>query len=504
MKRLAWALILFLVALAPLFAVEDYRTRIAVLPMENRTQEARYDSICRTVTETVALVFRLMGKYLVVESDEDPGLLSVDTSSDAALTAFAEASKYDEVLLGNASKDDAGVLNFKLSLFSRADGKVKFEAASTAHSILEVFDAADEITVGLLSQVSDIHIGFGAIDVKTASGKGTYTVYLNDAKIRNPKSMLGKVLNGTYTISIRQNRLLGDTEIFRQEIKVFEDQTAPVSFSIPTATPEETAYIQSQKAKLLSTPPDQIQTLLTSIADFQAKTGSVDYDDTLSSLQSQTIVDAGAKALDMLRAATKANDDIFYAKKPDFTLALTGYGGLARMVSDAFDYTVLEPGEQSIFSAPSLVRVAPDGTVFVLDSGEKVQLRASGDGKTVTATLPLHDAAATVSAGQFAFDASSRGYYLGPNQTDIAELDRNLQTIRTIAIPDYTPSDSVPLIAISDDGLVYLLGGSQVIVFAPGGQREADIEKSLQAGLTQSAIGSIDGLFFDRDRKSVV
>jgi hypothetical protein len=495
MRRFAWACILLLVVLAPAFAVDDYRTRIAVAPMENRTQEARFDSVCRTVTETVALVFRLMGRYLVVESDDDPALLSVDTSSDAALANFAESSKYDEVLLGSASKDDAGVLTFKLSLFSRADGKIKYEATSTASSILDVFDAADEITVGLLSQVSNIHIGFGVIEVKTSSGKGAYAVYLNDAKIRNPKTMLGKVLNGTYTITIHQNRLLGDTEIFRKEIKVFEDQTTAVSFSIPVATPEEKAFVEAQKAKLLSTPPDQVQTLLKNIADFQAKTGSIDYDDTLNGVQSKTITDAGAKALDMLRAATKTDDDIFYAKKPDFKAAQSGYGDLAKMVSDSFDFQLLEPGDQPVFSAPTAVQVAPDGTVYVLDSAGQVQLRAAGDGKTLGATLPVHDADATANPGQIACDPASHAYYIPADAAEITELDKNLQAVKTITIPGYTPAGGALMAAISEDGLIYLLGGSQVIVFAPGGQRETDVEKAIQAGLDQG--GTVDGVFFD-------
>ncbi|MGA2977025.1 MAG: NHL repeat-containing protein [Spirochaetia bacterium] len=480
-------------------ALDDFRTRIAVLPMQNATQEARYNSICQTVTETVALVFRLMGKYNVVESDEDPGLLNVDTSTTDTLAAFAEASKYDEVLVGLASKDDTGTLTFRLSLFSRKEGKIKYDSSSTAGSILEVFDAADEITVGLLSQVSDIHIGFGAIEVKAASGKGAYAVFLNDAKIRNPKTMLGKVLNGTYTLSIHQNRLLGDTEIYRQEIKVFEDETTTVSFPIPAATPEETAFIEAQKQKLLTAPADQIETLLTDIATFQQKSQGIDYDDTLKAAQAQTLAAAGARAMDMLKTATAAADGKFYAKNPDFKTARESYEQLTRMISNPFDYQMLDKGAQSPFTSPSEIQVAPDGTIFILDSAVKIRIGSSSDGKTLTGAMSLDNAQPTNTNGHVAFDASSRGYYIHPDLSEIMELDKNLQKIKTIPVPGLQPDPQTILrVAVSEEGEIYLLGGSQVIVFEPGGQRESEIEKSLQAGLQQNSVAAVDGVFIDR------
>jgi DNA-binding beta-propeller fold protein YncE len=482
------------------FGIEDFRTRIAVLPMRNATQEARFDSICQTVTETVALVFRLMGKYLVVESDEDPGLLQVDTSSAETLAAFAEASRYDEVLVGLASKDENGALTFRLSLFSRAEGKIKYDSSAKAESILEVFDAADEITIGLLSQVSDIHIGFGVIEVKAASGTGTYSVFLNDAKIRNPKSMLRKVLNGTYTLSIHQNRLLGDTEIYRKEIKVFEDQTTTVSFPIPTATREETAFIEAEKQKLLATPADQIDTLLTSIAAFQQQSQGIDYDETLKALQIQTLSAAGTKALDMLKTATAAADGKFYAKNPDFKTARESYGELARMISNVFDYQLLETGDQPYFYAPSEVCVARDGTVVVLDESDRLRIGSSPDGKTLTAQLHIEDADSTLTDGHIAFDASSRAYFVHPDLAGILVLDRTLEKIRTIPVPGLQPDPrAILMIAVSDEGVIYVLGGSQVIALEPGGQRDSEIEKSLQAGLEENNIGTVDGVFIDHE-----
>jgi len=497
-RRAVLAVVFLLLAAVSASAVDDYRTRIAVLPMKNATQEARYDSVCQTVTETVALVFRLMGKYLVVESDEDPGLLQVDATSMETLGAFAEASRYDEVLVGLTSKDDSGVLTFRLSLFNRAEGKYKYESVSTARGILEVFDAADEITVGLLSQVSDIHIGFGGIEVAASSGTGSYTVYLNDARIRNPKTMLGKVLNGTYTLSIHQQRILGDTEIYRGEIKVFEDETTKVSFVIPSATAAETAYIASQKAKLLATPEDQIESLLSGIAAFQQQSQGIDYDEALAAQQAQALTAAGARAVEMLKAATAQADGAFYAKNPDFKTARQQYQELSRMVSNAFDYAAVTNGTLAPFASPALVRVAPNGTVVVLDASEKIRITSSPDGRTLAQEKLVDDALSTFTDGQLAFDASSRAYYVHPELGAIVELDSALQPIRTIPIPGLQQDPQVVTrIAVSDDGLIYLVSGSQVVVFEPGASRESEIEKALQDVLQEHSVAAVNGLFID-------
>jgi hypothetical protein len=188
----------------------------------------------------------------------------------------------------------------------------------------------------------------------------------------------------------------------------------------------------------------------------------------------------------------------FYAKSPDFKTAQQSYERLARMVSNAFDYKLVENGALPPFTSPRVVGVAPDGTVLVLDASEKIRIASATDGTTLSQAMAVDGAASTFTDGDLAFDASSRVYYVHPDLADIAELDRNLQSIRTIPVPGLQrdPQTSTR-IAVSDEGVIYLLSGSQVIVFEPGAARETEIEASIQDALEKNSVAIVNGAFID-------
>ena len=327
-----------------LVALDDYRVRISVIPVQNATGNDSFNSVCQTATDTVDLVLRLLGAYTVIDSASLTGVDLTDLEELEALATVAEKYRLDEIVFGTARSDSDGNLTFQLKLYNRADGKVKYSTEAVAESIFDVFDAADQITVGLISQMSDIHIGFGGVEIDRTGGTGVYTVYLNEERIRNPEKMLAKILNGSYTLSIKQSRLLGESEIYSSAIEIFEDKTTKVSFSIPPATEEEIAYFQSQREKLeeAATTTNDIENLLGEIARFQRITANIDYDATMVNKSGSVLDEAGTRAVELLESLMIEADQEYYARRPDFDGALESYGRISRLINDIYDFNILD------------------------------------------------------------------------------------------------------------------------------------------------------------------
>ena len=147
-----FSLLLLLTALsAP--AQEDSRYRIAIIPMENGTGLEQYNPLCSTISDTISLVMEFLKDYRVLdEKDFDPDGLAAQNEL-SRLRSLAREEGIDGIIFGRMQVLD-DVFEFTLSLYDVEDGEIAIRQVAEAYSVLEVFDAADELTEGLISQLS--------------------------------------------------------------------------------------------------------------------------------------------------------------------------------------------------------------------------------------------------------------------------------------------------------------------------------------------------------------
>lgn len=502
-----------LVIIVPGFTLDDYRTRIGVIPMANKTGDPQYDAVCTTVSDTVALVLRFLQDYLVSTSDEDPELELYIGEDVSSLQALGDKKGYDEILFGDAVSTPQGGFIFNLSIFNRIEGKVLINQQAEADSLLGVFDAADEITMKLISQISDVHIAFGSIDLIKAGGSGLYDVYLDNKKIRNPKKLFKKVLNGSYTISIHQNRLLGDTVVYEEKIDVFENQRTVVNFTIPKASEEEYQYIEKLKEVVLdkTRDKDSMDDFLRGIAEFQRETQKIDYDADLIERREQILEEVGASATKVLEDIINEADEKYFAEKPDFNKALEEYESVSRLVNNTFEYTVLDPSsmgadeedEGNVLVQPFFIAAAGEDTLFIMEGATSLFIRSLNKNLEIIASTELQDWV-EVDFKACTADTFNRFYYISPGTGEITVYNRYLEKSSRIPIPDYTPDDAKPVhLAVSPDGIFYIFDGESFIVFEPSEEpeippeRDTIIENTLVDAFSTFEGNPLSKMFFD-------
>lgn len=509
-KPLFLVSVLFLAAAGMAGGLEDYKTRIAVVPMVNNTGDTQYDALCTTVTDTVGLVLQFLKDYLVFTEDEIPEIAQLEQTGPETLNTLGREEGLDEIIFGSAELREEGGFLFTLSIFNTYEGAVQVRETAEAESIFDIFDAADNITMALIAQVSDIHIGFGAIDLRRGEGYGTFEVYLDDKPVRNYERVFRRVLNGGYLLSVHQERLLGDTVVFEKAIEVYENKTTSLSFDIPGASEKEFRYLETEGGKLLdlAEDPENIEQFLSGIADFQRKTRRTGYDARLEERRNEILKTAGTTAVEVLEELKQQGDGLYYRQDPDFSAAFALFSTISDLLNNIFHYTFIDDEELNI-QLPVLVRTAGDEGFFTFDGGEEgLKLRSFTAGGKQKGELSFPVSVEDFS-GDMCTDVYGKLYLFNPPLPEITVYDGNLNVFARHPVPDFEPEGSTDYrLARAESGLLYIIGPGRAVVFDPAAEapdeaegpvpyRRKEIEEKITEKLDQEDSFPLSSAFFD-------
>ena len=495
--------------LTPYTAAEDApATHIAVVPMENNTGDRQYDAVCETVTDTVALILRFLKGYNVFTEDENPDLRRLPDTGPETLRQIGEDQRYDQIIIGSTELRDQGGFVLSLSIFNTFEGTYQVQETAVAESVFDIFDAADSITLALISQVSDIHIGFGAIQLERGSGFGRIEVYLDGKQIKNWERVFRKVLNGTYTLEVLQQRLLGDTVILRREIEVVENQTTTVAFDIPGASDEEFAFLEERGRELIAEgeDPGNIEAFLAAIADFQRETGYTGYDGELEERKSEILERVSQTAVAALEKLKEEGDSLYYRKNPDFEAALEKYERVSDLLNNVFNVTVTYPTDVEM-EKPFRIITAADKVSYTLDGSGSVTL-TSFDPEANKIAETRVPGRADGFLGDLCTDTVGKLYFFTPRREEITVFDQRLEELETIPVPGFEKKNEKAGIDFSPAGVLYIITGTDVYVFDPAGvlsedgekviiDRQTAVEEAVSSRLEQEPDFICTTLFFD-------
>jgi hypothetical protein len=247
--RKRWSVCSFLLFF-PLFllsAQEDFfSTRIGVLAPVNTTEDERLEVLSDTMADTISLSLKLMKAYTVVDLEK------ADTVPDfEGLYTIARRNRVDKIIFGETTQNDEGTIIFTLSIYDIIDDTIVATDVEQAEKMLETFEAADKAVAGVLESVSAQYIAFGEIALKNRGSTGIFEVFIDGISVgRNPESV-PNVLEGKRTVTITQTRPFGDYLVHEETVRVQENRSNTVVFSVPGLTEEETTSFEALKRSLI-------------------------------------------------------------------------------------------------------------------------------------------------------------------------------------------------------------------------------------------------------------
>lgn len=202
--------------------------------------DARLAAVAESLTNTVELNLRLLGRYEVHRlGAPDPADEGLESQREWAATTATEQI-LDYVLLGTAESEDTAI-SIELTIYDREEDQLTVDATERVESIFDLFDAADKVTTALLEAFSGEIIVFGTLSIQP-DNPGNYTVFIDGTEI-GPNIREQRVLAGSRSIEITQDRMFETHTIHTEAVRVYEARTEPVRFEIPLLLPDEAAAI---------------------------------------------------------------------------------------------------------------------------------------------------------------------------------------------------------------------------------------------------------------------
>ncbi|MFW6330020.1 MAG: hypothetical protein ACOC28_07950, partial [Alkalispirochaetaceae bacterium] len=126
-------------------------------------------------------------------------------------------------------EDGSYVMNAEV--FSRPEDTVRAEIEESADSLFDVFEAADQLTLALIEEVTAVEVAFGSLTFQNRGFEGAYEVRIDNVLAGSRVAEIQRVLAGRRTVSIHPP---GESEaVHRGEVVVPEGGTAVVSFELP-------------------------------------------------------------------------------------------------------------------------------------------------------------------------------------------------------------------------------------------------------------------------------
>ena len=211
-----------------LFSQIGPKPKISIFPLENREKELQIEVISQNIQKTVEFNLKMINKHNVIQNSV------TDYSSDTTwLINYCEKNNLDDLIFGKASIQPNGSVLIEMSVFNREKAATTLTKSEKAETILDIFKAADKLAVEMMDGLSGMHLGFGGIKFINSGEKGKYSVYVDNVFAGENIADLPKVLNGSRSVVITQERMFGNTKIYDKTISIEEEKTVEIGFSVP-------------------------------------------------------------------------------------------------------------------------------------------------------------------------------------------------------------------------------------------------------------------------------
>jgi len=220
------------------------------------------------MTDTIDLTIRLLPDltYATLSIrdtvDRDSGPLSP-----AQIVATAAPSGATRVITGAVYRSpDTGEIEARLVAYDGTDGEVLFEETREIVLLLDTFAVADELVALAFERLGSGRVAWGAIRIESdIVFTPRFSVLIDGETGAIGTSTIDRVVTGTRRVRVLQERPLGTFTLADATVEIAEDQTTPISVSVPSVTDEERSALDAMEneiRRLLSEDPKNAESVI--------------------------------------------------------------------------------------------------------------------------------------------------------------------------------------------------------------------------------------------------
>ena len=227
-----------------LSAYPEGKRTLAVYPLSNPKGEKWINNLGKSVTDTVVLSLTLMGRYNI----EKPEIIPAEFDPDK-LSALAESNGFDNIIFGECLVTENGY-KVGISIYDLSKDGITEKAEEEFYSLLESFNAADNLVDVLVGNLSGEKVYFGSLSVKPSRNE-PYRTEINGIDIGTGFSGSDKVITGKHLFKFYQDRGRNEELIGSEEVEIMMRRSSEIRLEIPWLTKEEALGIRTVRNSLI-------------------------------------------------------------------------------------------------------------------------------------------------------------------------------------------------------------------------------------------------------------
>ncbi len=219
---------------------------VQVDPVVNLSDEVWLDAVCDAATDNVLFTLKFLGQFEVI-SDTSGNSNSNQLESASAfekenfntffLKKRAETEGYDNILFGSCTIEDGSYV-ITMNAYDLALDKITYSGSTVVESILDTFEAVDEITYHTVEGFSGIHVTYGSLVLLPPDTGELFSFTIDGIALSDGAFSVERMPVGTHELAVRQERPLGVYEAVH-EIIVVEENENIFDILLPDITGEE-------------------------------------------------------------------------------------------------------------------------------------------------------------------------------------------------------------------------------------------------------------------------
>ena len=207
-------------------AKDSNKPRVAVFGFLNRTGNSGFDVPAESAGDALYLGMKMLGAYDVSLPKTKP-----DTSDTDSIGSWCDENGVDYVLFGEVSTEGSGQ-KYTLASFDNGKKKITVSKTATGESVMDVFEASDNLILSVLDVLTGRHIGFGKIRFRNTGAEGSFIAYVDGVELEANPGMVGHIVSGNHLVTVVQIKRKEKVQIASEPISVPEGKTATFSFAL--------------------------------------------------------------------------------------------------------------------------------------------------------------------------------------------------------------------------------------------------------------------------------
>lgn len=233
--------------LFPLYAVKKSRLPVvAVLSPEIQGDPSIGETLAAAFLDNVVLSLGLTGRYILADSGD---LLDYD---DTDFRALSRKAKLDSVVATRIEVRPSGRVRVFVTVYNRQQDRIVLEEVRETGTYREIFDAADDLTLSLLTVFSGTLPAFGTLRLKREGIPRDYYVEIDGRFAGLSPSEITWIPAGTYRVRVYEKIGRHFYDAALETVSIPGNGVAEISFSL--ASQEEFAQKVSERFVTITEP----------------------------------------------------------------------------------------------------------------------------------------------------------------------------------------------------------------------------------------------------------